>query len=186
MEFPVTLRAQPSGWAESIRPQLLRTINRLRPAFTIEELANALPSQRLRDIRQFLERLVKSGELRQDGAVFAIEAPLAVPHESNAARKQQQLWNILRGSQGRPSIDVESLAMLASTAQIRISKAEAARYVSALLEGRFLRERAPGRYWLPPDRNMGPQAPRLMEVRFLIEPNNWTIGRDLQAQEARL
>lgn len=188
MDFPVTLRAQPSAWAESIRPQLLRTINRLGTAgvFTIEELAAALPSQRLHDLGQFLDRLVKGGDVRREGAVYAVDTPLALPDESKAARKQQQMWNILRGSQGRPSIDVETLALMASTAQLPIGKAEAGRYVAALVEGRFLRERATGRYWLPPERNVGPQAPRLMEVRFLIEPNNWTIGRELQAHEARL
>lgn len=92
-------------------------------------------------------------------------------------KRQQQMWNLLRGPQGREGLEPADLAFLCSTDLVRVSEAQARTYLDALTTRSRARQKLDGRYFVPAGKRLAPLAPRLMQVRFLVDPNDWSVSK---------
>ena len=152
------------------------------------------------DIRTYLKRLALAGfieqvssnpiayrmakrqsatpRVRADGSVIA------------GVSRNQAMWNLMRGPVGREGFTVWDVATLASTDEVRISQDCAQRYIKRLDDAGYLvlrrrrgRDRPP--MWaLLPDRNTGPDAPKVLKSRMVFDPNRAeVVGLPLAEEE---
>ena len=108
-------------------------------------------------------------------------------------RRRQNMWNIVRGPQGRSGIEAAMLAALASTTALPIVVSTAKEYLQRLHAAGYLTtdDRAglagggskPARYRLRPAMNTGPRAPKLLDGTVVYDPNRKTLMGALTGEE---
>jgi len=195
LSIGVTLKA--SAWAEANRSVIWRAIEQLAQRhrgapFTAGQLMEILNTRRTHDVGRFLAEATRSGQVVEaTRGHFVLTGPVPGADETPAARRMQQMWNILRGPQARRGITARDLAMLAATHDTPVTLQQARGYLNAL-EGsshvRIAQERGKEAiYRLPPDRNTGPLAPRVMATQFVVDPNGLSVSAaPIVAREAAL
>ncbi len=196
MQVPVTIRLAPEAWAEANRRTILDAIaalSRHGQTFNAVEIAKYTGLRRPNAIARALFAFEQDGLLRVEtpGPIelrrYLATGPMPAAAADTGARPQQHMWNILRGPQARPRIDIPTLALLSSTDDVPVTRIMARRYVGQLVTGGFLADEGDGQFRLLSGGNTGPLAPRVMAARFLFDPNAWTTERGAAiAREAPL
>jgi len=160
---------------------------------------NARSDARRSDIRDFLKRLKLAGFIEETGedpvAFRVLKKQSATPRVRRdgsvieGAGCNQAMWNLMRGPVGRSGFTADDLEKLASTDDVRVSKANAKSYIQRLNGAGYLILRQKGgpqklAVWaLLPDMNSGPVAPKVLRSHMIFDPNKQEIVGETLAEE---
>ena len=101
---------------------------------------------------------------------WELDLPLKTPD----GLRQQHMWNILRGPNGRGGIGPADLALLSSVEGLEVSEEQARRYLAALEGRKVVRELRPDQWSLRPGL-MNRREPALkMQLNVLYVPS-WSL-----------
>jgi hypothetical protein len=171
---------------------------REKQGFTVAELAGCTCGVTNSTIQQWVNAMKRQGELKVVGArpsiagkaahvyaVVRIRAAAPVVRRPDFSgifgRAQQQLWNAMRTL---PNFSIQELAVAASTEERPVSRNTANKYVAALARAGLVAAIEPpahgrkgrtgsvaGLWRLLKHHNRGPQAPQILQARFVFDPN---------------
>ncbi len=104
-------------------------------------------------------------------------------------QKRRQMWNIIRGPQGRAGFTSLDIVLLAETDEVTISEATVKEYLRRLEFAGYLKRvagthrRAPYRYRLLVSMNTGPLPPKLLKADIVYDQNRRAVYGTVVAKE---
>lgn len=193
----VRLRGHDHFW------ETIRALGKDSGLFTVKDVVGASNAHHS-TVDDFIKRLVRAGMIQAAGTLgegrwaqkqFRLcEAPRETPSIrrdgslGTYGRSRQQMWNVLRGPQGRAGVTIADLALLAATDEIPVGALSAREFLQRLTRAGYLiasprRGRHPISYRLKPSMNTGPQAPKLLRAKIVYDPNTRAVVGDATAEE---
>lgn len=194
----VRLRGHDHYW------DLIRSLGKDSGTFTVKDVVGATTAHHS-TVDDFMRRLQRAGIIAAAGLqgeghwaqkqFRLVESPRETPSlrrdgaTGDYGRARQNMWNIIRGPQGRSGIAGDDLAMLAGTEDVTIAVTSAKEFLQRLAKAGYLTvaQKAANnrltRYRLKPSMNTGPLAPKLLRARMVYDPNNRTVVGNATAEE---
>lgn len=194
----VRLRGHDHYW------DIIRGLGKDGGTFTVKDVVGATTAHHA-TVDDFMKRLVRAGILAAAGLkgegrwaqkqFRVVESPRETPSlrrdgtPGDYGRSRQNMWNVIRGPQGRSAIAGDDLAMLAATDEVPVAVGSAKEFLRRLAKAGYLtvvQKAAHHRltlYRLKPSMNTGPMAPKLLRSRIVYDPNTRTIVGNAVAEE---
>lgn len=197
----VRLRGHDHYW------ELIRDLGKGGDSFTVKDVVGATTAHHS-TVDDFIRRLQRAGIIEAAGKkgeghwaqkqFRLVETPRETPSlrrdgtRGDYGRSRQNMWNVIRGPQGREGLTGPDLAMLAATDEVAVAEASAREFLQRLHKAGYLTITEPkasrpvarsARYRLKPSMNTGPQAPKLLRAKIVYDPNNRTVVGGAVAEE---
>lgn len=194
----VRLRGHDHYW------DVIRKLGKDVGTFTVKDVVGATTAHHA-TVDDFMKRLQRAGIIAAAGTVGEghwaqkqfrlVETPRETPSlrrdgtPGDYGRARQNMWNIIRGPQGRDGIAGDELAMFAATDEIPVAVPSAKEFLQRLAKAGYLTVAQKAahhrltRYRLKPSMNSGPLAPKLLRARIVYDPNNRTVVGNAVAEE---
>lgn len=194
----VRLRGHDHYWS------LMRELGKNGGVFTVKDVVGATTAHHS-TVDDYMKRLVRAGIIAPAGhqgegrwaqkTFQLVESPRETPslrrsgERGDYGRSRQNMWNVIRGPQGRTGIAGDELAMLAATDDIPVAVGSAKEFLQRLEKAGYLTvaQKAAhhrlARYRLKPSMNTGPMAPKLLRARIVYDPNTRTVVGSVVAEE---
>lgn len=194
----VRLRGHDHYWG------VIRDLGKDGGTFTVKDVVGATTAHHA-TVDDFIRRLQRAGIIMSAGLqgeghwaqkqFRLVESPRETPSlrrdgkPGDYGRSRQNMWNIIRGPQGRGGIAGDDLAMLSATEEVPVAINSAKEFLQRLAKAGYLSvvqksaHHRLTRYRLKPSMNTGPLAPKLLRARIVYDPNNRTVVGNAIAEE---
>ncbi|EFO30964.1 conserved hypothetical protein [Roseibium sp. TrichSKD4] len=176
--------------------KVMQEFNRQGQSFSVDDILAKSDQDQVRNIRDLVSRLLKSGHLAEVSAdspkrfMIARNEPF-VPRVRRdgtiAPVKQDHIWAAIRMQ--RQWFTVQDIFIFTQHSDAPPTEQSIASYVTRLKLSGYLSVQAdprkvkPTRYFLKPSMNTGPRAPRVIRSEGIYDPNKQQVMGLLSARE---
>lgn len=182
---------------------VIRDLTKDGDSFTVHAILQHTNRTHRSTVADYVRRLVKAGYAEETGErvrvnrgpltpIFKLKRrPAQAPslnRDGSAVRQgrgQKQMWNVLRGPEGREGVTAADLVLRASTDETAVTVATARSYLRKLAGAGYLVSPRRGVWRLKPSMNTGPKPPLILRTKIVFDANRNAAMAPIAAEEDR-